>query len=183
MTLDRLIAEQARRIALLEWRLANMISHGPVVEANNEEGWVRADLNGVKSPKMPVMTQAGSVRRFAPLAEREIVTVFRPNGDARRAFAMVGGFSGIYGKPTPRGDEDVADYGASRETMRTDEILTETPTRTERANIIEDNAGAVFLGGQGGPGVARKGDLVFVSYGSSKGLHPIVTCSDVTSSI
>ena len=31
--------------------------------------------------------------------------------------------------------------------------------------------------------IARKGDLVFVTYGSSRGLHPIVTCSDVTSSI
>lgn len=59
-------------------------------------------------------------------------------------------------------------------------------TKTATVNASEKaivNAPAVALGGEGGPPVARVGDLVHVSFGSSEGMHQIVSGSSVVSAV
>ena len=46
---------------------------------------------------------------------------------------------------------------------------------------VHVDAQVVTLGGEGGPPVARKGDRVYIEYGSSKGFHRIYEGSDIVS--
>lgn len=160
----------------LRWRMSRMIGHGPVTEVDNENGFIRADIDGALTPRMQWMEPAGKSRSFTPMKKGEVITVFRPFGDGRRAFAMAGGFSGTNPKATPRGDERVNAYGGTSETMRDAEAILSTGQRLVQANAVD-------LGAAGGPAVARVGDLVAVGEGSSVGLWPIVTGSGVTRSI
>ena len=53
----------------------------------------------------------------------------------------------------------------------------------DAATNVLVNAPEIELGGEGGKQVARIGDMVNVTFGSSAGLHPIVEGSDVVFAI
>lgn len=155
-----------REVSELRWRLANVIRPAPAVDVDNARGLVRGDLGGgLKTPWMQVYEHGGAVRSFSPTSEGEVLMALAPYGDIRQSFALRGGFSGPNPKPAGPADEHGVHYGASKQFMRPD-----------AAGLLSSK---VDLGVEGGPQVARVGDLVDVKVGSSKGLWPIVTGSQL----
>lgn len=167
-SLAREIASLRDEVRDLRWRQKNMIRPMVASEVDNRRGLVRADAGGFQTPWMQAFHQGGAVRSFSPIAAGEILSVFAPGGDVRQAFAFQGGFSDKNAKPTDREDEQGVWYGA-----------TSLFQRPDAAGLFGPN---VDLGDAGGPPVARVGDLVHVTFGSSAGLHPIVTGSSLVRS-
>lgn len=162
----RELAALRQEISDLRWRLANIIRPAPAVDVDNARGLVRGDLgSGLKTGWVQVFEHGGAVRSFSPTSEGEVLMMLAPYGDIRQSFALRGGFSGPNPKPDGPADEHGVHYGASKQFMRPD-----------AAGLFSSR---VDLGADDGPPVARVGDLVDVQIGSSKGLWPIVTGSQL----
>lgn len=174
--LPRIIADMARAISELHRRQANMIRAGRVVEVDPAAGTVRIDVGSDGAPLVtpPIRwpERAGARSTWNPPTVGEDMTVFSPTGEIGiGSFAAYGGFTDQNAAPSDRGDAAVFAFGSVALTVEGDLVRVQAP------RVVVD-AAAVELGGEGGQAVARIGDEVEVTSGSSQGRWKIVTGSD-----
>lgn len=180
------MADLYRRVAELERRARNRKRTGTVSEIDHAKGLARvkiADVEGKEylSPWLPWKEVAsGGIKSHIPPTVGEQVTVVSENGDLTDAEIDMSIPSNANPRPHD-GPEAVLTKGEVRITISDDETLVQSPNvRVEAENVDVEAEKAVVtcpdvhLGDEGGPAVARIGDHVNVTYGSSAGLHPIV---------
>ncbi len=188
----RAIIDLNNRLSALERRLAGSMRHGPVEEVNIEEGWVRLNLGEgdsgpLLSPKIPYAQVAGALKVHSPPSVGQQMTVFSPTGDMRQGVAMPLTWSDNEKDPHD-GANPVITYGSVKVEIQDDAAVVTTSGATISISggdvtVTADgpvtvNSSEVRLGGGGGERVARLGDHVNVTYGSSAGLHPIVEAAE-----
>lgn len=175
--LDRRLARMERRIADLEAEntslrqaIRNMFRTATVGEydAATDRATVTDeaegdDDNGVpQTPNVRVIGQAGSVKKRTTLSKGEQVLVLSPGGDfGEPSLLLPLGPNEKNTSPSDHGKEDLTTVGDTAFRLRED--------------VAEVTSARVELGEPGGPKVARVGDFVLVKFGSSAGLHQIVT--------
>ena len=130
------------------------------------------------SPWYPHPESGGATSTWMPLSKGQIVGVINPGGDPRRGVLIRGGFSDANPAPSQSLDENRLSFGGVTITVLADGTL-----QIDAPGRVIVNSPSVELGGEGGPAVARIGDLVAVGAGSSAGNWPIVTGSDVVKAI
>lgn len=122
------------------------------------------------SPWYPHPESGGATSTWFPLSKGQIVGVINPNGDPRQGILLRGGFSGQNQPPSQDLDVNLLEFGGVKIEIK------------EGGTVIV-HAARIELGGEGGRPVARIGDMVNVSSGSSTGLWPIVEGSSVVSAV
>ena len=185
-TLNGQIADIYRRLAEAERRARNRKRTGTVTEVDNAKGLARVEISRTSgapflSPWLPWKEiAAGGIKSHIPPTVGEQVDVVSENGDLTDAVIDMSTPSNQNARPHD-GPEAVITKGAVRITISDDETLVQSPTvRVEAENVDVEaekavvTSPAVHLGAGGGPAVARIGDMVNVTFGSSAGLHPIV---------
>ena len=175
--LARIITEMRRQIAEQARRSANMIRVGRVIAVDPATGTVRVDVGAdgeqLVTPPIPWPERAGDRRSWNPPTVGEVMTVISPGGEVgARSIAMYGGYTTDTPAPSARGDAAMLAFGGVTITVEGDRIQVDAPA-------VLVNAASVDLGGEGGRPVARVGDMVAVSSGSSAGNWPIVSGSGV----
>lgn len=174
------MADLYRRVAELERRNRNRKRTGTVSEIDHAKGLARvkiADVEGKEylSPWLPWKEVAsGGIKSHIPPTVGEQVTVVSENGDLTDAEIDMSIPSNANPRPHD-GPEAVITKGDVRIEISDDTTTITTPTavvNAEEKAVV--NCPAVHLGEEGGPAVARIGDMVNVTFGSSAGLHPIV---------
>lgn len=170
------VAALAREVEELRRIQENTIRVGTVADVDAAKGLARIDIGTDKNPLIsdwrPWTEQAGAIKTWVPPSIGEQVRLISPAGEIAAGWIDRGGFSDTNPQPHDRPAEAVLTIGDTRITKKGDEVRIETPTAVVIADKVE-------LGDEGGPAVARIGDLVNVTFGSSKGLHPIVTGSSI----
>lgn len=130
------------------------------------------------SPFYPHPESGGATSTWAPLSKGQIVGVINPGGDPRQGVLLRGGFSDANPPPSESLDENKFDFGGVTITIGTGgNVVIDAPGK------VVVNSPNIELGGEGGPPVARIGDLVKVGSGSSAGSWPIVSGSDVVRAV
>ena len=197
MTIPRMlhgqIADIYRRLAEAERRSRNRKRTGTVTEVDNAKGLARVEISKTDgtafvSPWLPWKEiAAGGIKSHIPPTVGEQVDVVSENGDLTDAVIDMSTPSNQNARPHD-GPEAVITKGAVRITISDDETLVQSPNvrveaqdvRVEAENVDVEAEKAVVtspeihLGDEGGPPVARIGDRVEVTFGSSAGLWPIV---------
>lgn len=180
-TLPQILADMQRQIAELARRQANTIRSGRVVEVDPASGRVRVDVGDdgapLLTPFIPWPERAGARRSWNPPTVGEVMTVLSPGGEVgETSVATYGGFT--TGTPAPSGDGDAAVYavGGVTITVQGDAVTLAAPEVTVVSPSVQ-------LGGAGGKAVARIGDKVEITTGSSAGFWPIVEGSGAVSAI
>lgn len=171
-TLPDQIVDLYQRIAEVERRARNRKRTGKIDELDLEKGLARVDFGkGYRSGWIPWKeVAAGGIKTHIPPTLGEQVDVVSENGDM--SDAVIDMSSPSNDNPRPHnGAEAVIEHGDVRITIADGQV-------TVKAPVVLVESPDVRLGGDGGPQVARVGDMVNVAYGSSSGLHPIVTGSD-----
>lgn len=168
-------------IERLKSAFGSSLKVGPVAAIDPVKGYrVKLGSNAQGdhlSPWYPHPESGGQNSSWVPLSVGQVVGVLNPNGDPRQGILVRGGFSGINPPISDDPDAVVFEFGAVKITISGGNAVIDAPGK------VTVNAGEVNLGGEGGPKVARIGDMVSVSAGSSAGLWPIVTGSDVVSAV
>lgn len=187
------MADLYRRVAELERRARNRKRTGTVSEVDHAKGLARVKIAHVEgreylSPWLPWKEVAsGGIKSHIPPTVGEQVTVVSENGDLTDAEIDMSIPSNANPRPHD-GPEAVITKGQVRITISDDETLVQSPNVRVEAESVDVEAQSVdveaekavvtcpeiHLGDEGGPAVARVGDLVNVTFGSSAGLHPIV---------
>lgn len=170
--LPGIIADLRREIAELSRRQANLMRVGKVVEVDPSRGLVRLDVGDegapLLTPMVPWPERAGTRRTWNPPSVGEVMTLLSPSGDvSERSVAMHGGFTDATPPPSDDGDATVFAVSGVTVTVTGNSVMIEAPQVTVISPSID-------LGGEGGRPVARVGDMVAVSAGSSTGMWPIV---------
>ncbi|MCF8491350.1 MAG: phage baseplate assembly protein V [Rhodospirillum sp.] len=115
-----------------------------------------------------------------PLPDSEAVLVF-PGGVNSNPVALVVGGRAYRLQGLKGGEVAIYDDLGQKIVIERDRILIKTDRpdglKVEAPKVVVESPD-ISLGGEGGPRVARVGDMVNVQYGSSAGLHPIVEGSD-----
>lgn len=126
------------------------------------------DDNGKpETPPIRVLGQSGKIKKRTTLSEGEQVLIISPGGDfGLGSFMMPLGYNEDNPSPSDEADEDITTNGSS--TLR---------IGADSQSISGDK---IDLGSNGGPAVARVGDMVLITAGSSAGLWPIVTGAEKT---
>lgn len=173
----KFLAEMRRAMSELHRRQSNMIRCGRVVEVDPGAGTVRIDIGAdgeaLITPPIRWPERAGDRRSWNPPTVGEDMTVLSPTGEIGvGSIATYGGFTA--GTPAPSGRGDAAVYAFGGVTITVEGEL----VRIQAPRVLVD-AAAIDLGGEGGQPVARIGDEVDVTSGSSQGRWKIVTGSDV----
>ena len=176
-SLSRIITDMARAISELHRRQSNMIRAGRVVEVDAAAGTVRIDVGSdgepLVTPPIRWPERTGARRSWNPPTVGEDMTVFSPTGEiGTGSIAAYGGFTDATGAPSDRGDAAVFAFGNVTLTVEGDLVRVQAPRVVVEAEAVE-------LGGEGGQPIARIGDEVEVTSGSSQGRWKIVTGSDV----
>ena len=179
--ISEIIAQRAD-IEQLKTLFGRALRVGPVAVVDPERGF-RIKLGDgpdgpFLSPYYPHPESGGATSTWAPLSEGQIVGVINPGGDPRQGVLLRGGFSDQNPPPSQSLDENILEFGGVRITIDKAGAVT-----VDAATHVLVNAPRIDLGGEGGPRVARVGDMVNVTYGSSAGLHPIVEGSDIVFAI
>lgn len=130
------------------------------------------------SPWYPHPESGGATSTWMPLSKGQIVGVINPGGDPRRGVLIRGGFSDANPAPSQSLGENLFSFGGVTITVLADGAL-----QIDAPGRVIVNSPNVELGGEGGPPVARIGDLVAVGAGSSAGSWPIVTGSDAVKAV
>lgn len=175
--LAKILAEMRRVISELHRRQGNMIRAGRVVEVDPAAGTVRIDIGAdgeeLITPPIRWPERAGDRRSWNPPTVGEDMTVLSPTGEIGvGSFATYGGFTSGTPAPSNRGDAAVFAFGSVTITVEGALVRVQAP------HVVID-ADTVDLGGEGGQPVARIGDEVEVTSGSSAGRWKIVTGSNV----
>lgn len=111
-------------------------------------------------PWRPWAEMAGATRSWSPPSVGQQMLVIAPGGDLRQSIMLPATFSDSITAPSDRSDANRVSFGAGQLDMEADRYGLAWPR--------------VDLGKGEGKGVARIGDMVNVTFGSSKGLHPII---------
>lgn len=180
--ISEIIAQRAD-IEQLKTLFGRALRVGPVAVVDPEKGFRikladGADGQPFLSPFYPHPESGGATSTWAPLSEGQIVGVINPGGDPRRGVLLRGGFSDANPPPSQSLDENKLQFGEVTITIGKSGAVT-----IDAATKVVVNSPKIELGGEGGPRVARVGDMVQVGHGSSAGLHPIVEGSDVVSAV
>lgn len=175
--ISEIIAQRAD-IEQLKTLFGRALRVGPVEVVDAERGFriklgAGEDGRPFLSPFYPHPESGGATSTWAPLSKGQIVGVINPGGDPRRGIIIRGGFSGSNPPPSQNLDENVVTFGGVKITIAKDGGVT-----IDAATKVVVNAPDIALGGEGGRKVARVGDMVNVTYGSSMGMHPIAEGSD-----
>lgn len=139
------------------------------------------------SPWLPHPESGGQTASWVPLSVGQIVGLFSPSGDLRQGLLLRGGFGGENAPPSQDMAANVLEAFGIRMQMKDGQLLIQCRDATIECETSTVDAGTsvlvrapkVDLGDEGGPPVARIGDMVHVTFGSSKGLHPIVEGSSL----
>lgn len=171
-TLNGQIADIYRRLAEAERRARNRKRTGTITEVDNAKGLARVEISKTDgtafvSPWLPWKEiAAGGIKSHIPPTVGEQVDVVSENGDLTDAVIDMSTPSNQNARPHG-GPGAVITKGSVRVQIDDDLCHVTTP------KVIVESP-SVQLGDDGGPAVARIGDMVHVTYGSSEGLHPIV---------
>ncbi|MBO6553256.1 MAG: phage baseplate assembly protein V [Roseitalea sp.] len=159
-----LIAGLFDRVTDLERRVEISHRDGKVAELDAAKGLVRVDYGTDKSPAIsewvPWVERAGAQKSWNPPAVGEAVSLVAPGGEMALARAVPGGFSADFPAPSDEAGARVDEVGSTKTTMRDGQFVLDAL----RAD----------LGGEGGKPVARIGDRIEITEGSSAGFWPIV---------
>ena len=160
-----------RRLAELERRARNRKRTGTVSEVDHKKGLARVRISEpggtpYVGPWMPWKEiAAGDIKTHIPPSVGQQVTVVSESGDLTDGEIDMSIPS--TGEPAPaRWAGSCRDEGSVRI-----EVADDLATVTAPKVIVKSPS--VQLGEDGGKKVARIGDMVRVTYGSSAGLHPI----------
>lgn len=161
-------------IEALKSAFGNSMRVGPVKVVDPEKGFrisfgAGTGGNEYLSPWYPHPESGGKTSTWMPLSEGQIVGIINPTGDPRQGVLLRGGFSDQNPPPSQSLSENVFVFGGVKITIAEDGSVI-----IDAASKVVVSAPAVELGGAGGKAVARIGDRVAVSAGSSAGLWPIV---------
>ena len=168
-------------IAELKRRDRNRKRTGIVDEVDLEKGLARVkfedrDTGPYLGPLMPWKEiAAGDIKTHIPPTVGEQVDVVSESGDLS---------DGVIDMSTPSNENPRPHNGAEAVITKGDvriEIADNLTTVTSPSVIVYSQS--IDLGAEGGPRVARIGDQVEITAGSSAGRWPIVTGSPVTRSI
>lgn len=174
------VATLAREIEELRRINENTVRVGTVTQVDAAKGLAKIDIGTDKNPLVtdwrPWTEQAGAIKSWSPPSVGEQVRLVSPAGEIAAGWIDRGGFSDANPQPHDKDAEAVVTIGDTRITKKGDEVRIETPTAVVIADKVE-------LGDTGGPAVARIGDLVNVTFGSSAGLHPIATGSSIVNAM
>lgn len=154
---------------------------GPIAVVDGTRGYRVAlgessDGEPFLSPFYPHPEGAGVNASWVPLSVGQVVGVINPGGDPRQGVLIRGGFGG---DNAPISEDPAAvmfTFGGV-----TVSIVGGAAVITSDGPVTV-NAPQVNLGGEGGLDVARVGDMVEITAGSSAGKWPIVTGSAVVKS-
>lgn len=176
-TIDGQVVELYRRIGEIERRARNRKRTGKVDEIDLEKGLARVNFgDDFRSGWIPWKeVAAGGIKTHIPPTIGEQVDVVSENGDLTDAVIDMSSPSNDNPRPH-NGAEAVIEHGDVRITIAEGQVTVKGPV------VIVDSPD-VRLGGSGGAQVARIGDKVNVSSGSSTGLWPIVTGSDTVTAV
>lgn len=180
--IGEIIAQRAD-IERLKSTLGGMVKVGPVAIVDPKKGFrIKLGESGegqpYLSPWYPHPESGGATKTWAPLSEGQIVGMINPGGDPRQGVLLRGGFSDDNPQPSESLDENKFLFGGVEITIAADgSVVINAPGK------VVVNSPDVHLGGEGGPKVARIGDLVEVAAGSSAGKWPIVTGADRVSAV
>ena len=147
---------------------------GKICEVDAEKGLVRVQLNEGKGGYPPMLSpwalwdeqSMGANRSHMPPSIGQQVELFSENGDFTDAVVARSLPSDDITRPSTAADEYILS------------MFADTLLRTKAGQALIKSA-LGELGDEGGPAVARVGDMVSVTAGSSAGLWPIVTGSDL----
>jgi phage baseplate assembly protein gpV len=166
MDIEEMVARLAFEVSRLNRVISRQMRFGTISEVDPGKGVARMLLSDPDSggafqgPWRPWAELAGGTRSWRPPTVGQQMLVVSPGGDLAQSLLLPATFSSKVAAPSDRGD-------ANRETLG-DVIL---DMEAARYGIT---APRVDLGGEGGKAVARVGDMVNVTFGSSAGMHPIV---------
>jgi phage baseplate assembly protein gpV len=172
-----------RKIQRADRRLATMMLPGKVKPGSQdlEKRTVRlilgTDAQGKEVLSPPVRWQqqgAGTLKIHSVPADNEQMQLTSQSGTVGGASsAQWATYDDDHAPPSEKDIEAVIEFASgARWTIQKD-------AHRLAADKVHVDAGAVTLGGEGGKSVARIGDLVLVSAGSSAGQWPIITGSDI----
>ena len=155
------------------------IKVGPVEEIDADKGYrLKLGQAGDGTPFLsPWYPHPETGKTSVPLKKGQIVGVINPAGDPRQGILIRGGYSD--GQPSPNDDMEAnvfADAGV-RLSIKGGVLHV-----AAEGHVVVD-APSVSLGGEGGKPVARIGDKVHITGGSSQGLWPIVEGSSVVTAV
>lgn len=172
-------AALVEKVEALTSVMARMIVSGPIEVVDADKGYrmkLGEDGNGgaILSPWYP---HPETGKTSVPLKKGQVVTSINPGGDFRQGFLVPGGYS--EGHPSPNSDIEANVFRDAGVTVTVKGGVAHI--KAEGHVVVE--APSVSLGGEGGRRVARVGDRVEVSAGSSMGLWPIVEGSSVVTAV
>ena len=181
LAINALVALRAD-VEILKAAAGHMLTVGTVAELDAEKGYRIETGQGTEgpmlSPWLPHPESGGQTDSWLPLSQGQTVGILAPAGDLRQGVLLRGGFTGPNPPPSQDLQENVLDGLGVRLSVKDGVLTVEADRVVVKADSVLAEADKVELGGEGGPKVARVGDKVFVQYGSSKGLHPIVEGSE-----
>ncbi|MEM1149245.1 MAG: hypothetical protein AAGI03_01610 [Pseudomonadota bacterium] len=166
--------------------MGEMVTVGVVTEVDPARGY-RIDLGEgtegrLVSPWIPHPESGGQTASWVPLSKGQIVSILSPSGDLRQGVLLRSGFGGENAPPSQDLEANVLEAFGIRLQMKDGQLLIQCEDATIECSTAKIDASQsalvkspkVDLGDKDGPRVARVGDMVRVTFGSSKGLHPIV---------
>lgn len=170
-----------RLLAQAESRMARMHMTGKVHPGSQDmkARTVRLELGETADGK-PILSPPvrwanpgnGRLKIHSAPGDNEQMTLFNPSGTiGQNSLAQYATYDDDNTPPSDKIDETVIKYGDTVIVLKGDEA------RVKSGKVIVES-NDVHLGGEGGEQVACIGDLVNVSYGSSRGLHKIVSGAD-----
>ena len=176
-------------------RLSNIIRIGTIFEINHQTAKARVKIGELETDFLPwANANSGSNNSWNPPEIDEQVIILSPSGDLSQAVIL----PSIYKNNASDSDQDIKSityqdgskisFNVSSGTLDLDLKGDITIKVLGNANIEGDNInitassnitldGNVDLGGSGGQGVARIGDKVEITGGSSAGQWPIISGS------
>lgn len=166
MDIEEMVARLAFEVARLNRVISRQMRFGTVAEVDAPKGVARMMLSDPQGggaflgPWRPWAELAGATRSWRPPVTGQQMLVVAPGGDLAQSLLLPATFSNQFQAPSDKGD-------ANRETLGNVVLDMEA----DRYGIT---APRIDLGDADGKRVARVGDRVHVTHGSSAGFHPIV---------
>ena len=173
-------------------RLSNIIRIGTISEINHQTAKARVKIGELETDSLPwANANSGSNNSWNPPEIDEQVIILSPSGDLSQAVIL----PSLYKNNASNSDQNIKSityqdgskisFNVSSGTLDLDLKGDVTIKVVGNANIEASQItlkGDTNLGDTGGQGVARIGDLVDISAGSSAGQWPIISGSSLVKS-
>ena len=162
--------------------VANLIRVGTVSDVDYAKARIRVQIAEIKTDWLPWIEAraGGDVSWWAPETGEQVM-VLSPGGDTAQAVALPALFRAAAPPPADTADKRKVTFadGASVEYDRAAHLLTVDLAAAEGKVLIKTktavvDAEKIDLGAEGGRRVARVGDKVRITAGSSAGLNGII---------